>query len=105
MSKVKKEEINFCYMFVERLKDYCKVQEEFYNKIAQNSDHSEEFINRQTELASSFHAVGQYLDICAERIFDSMLNAPLGVSNFTLGQAEQSAEQNTSTKTPQQDEQ
>ena len=104
MNKVKKSEINFCYTFVDRIKDYCATQEDFYNKIAQNSDHSEDFINRMTELASSFHAVGQFIDICAERAFDSMLNAPFGDSNFTLGQTEQSAEQNTSTNTTTADE-
>jgi len=96
--KSRKNDIDFCLSFVNKIKDYCENQEKFYYKIAQNSDHSEDFLNRMTDMATSFHSVVQYIDICAESAFNDLLTEPLGDSNEQLGQVEQLA-QDESTST------
>ena len=92
MAKLRKNDMDFCLNFINKIKDYCKVQEDFYNKIAQNNDHSEDFVNRMTDMATSFHSVVQYIDICAESAFNDLLTEPLGDSNEQLGQVEQLAQ-------------
>ena len=94
MSKIKKD-IDNCTLFINKIIDYCNVQEQFYNKIAQSGDRSEEFVNRMTDMATAFHSVGQYLDICTEIVLSEMMAGTLGDSNFTLGQVEQPTSEST----------
>ena len=96
--KLTKREIEVCESFIERISQYCKKQEEFYYKIAQNNDHSEDFVNRMTDMATSFHSVCQFVDICANDVFADLQSDSLGDST-TVGQEEQIATENTKDNT------
>ena len=96
--KLTKKEIEICESFIEKISQYCKKQEEFYYKIAQNNDHSEDFVNRMTDMANSFHSVCQFIDICASDVFDELQSDALGDST-TVGQEELTATENTQDNT------
>lgn len=96
--KLTKKEIEVCESFIEKITEYCKKQEEFYYKIAQNNDHSEDFVNRITDMATSFHSVCQFVDICANSVFDELQSDTLGDST-TVGREELTADENTSQNT------
>ena len=92
--KLTKNEIEVCENFLEKISEYCHKQEDFYYKIAQNGDHSEDFVNRMTDMATSFHSVCQFVDICANDVFADLQSDTLGDST-PVGQEEQIATENT----------
>lgn len=96
--KLTKKEIEVCESFIEKITEYCNKQEEFYYKIAQNNDHSEDFVNRMTDMATSFHSVCQFVHICADSVFDELQSDALGDST-TVGQEELTATENISDNT------
>ena len=95
MKNLTKKEILTCESFINKLAEYCKKQEDFYYLIAQNGDHSEDFIFRMTDMAMAFHSVSQYLEICANSVLTELQSEPLG-DPVSTGQVEQTAPQNTS---------
>lgn len=92
--KLTKKEIEVCESFIEKITEYCKKQEDFYYKIAQNNDHSEDFVNRMTDMATSFHSVCQFVHICANGVFEKLQSDTLGDSTI-VGQEELTAKENT----------
>ena len=94
--KLTKRELEVCESFIEKIAQYCKKQEEFYYKIAQNNDHSEDFVNRMTDMATSFHSVCQFVEICANGVFDELQSDTLGDST------EVGREEMTATESPSQ---
>lgn len=98
MSKLTKREIEVCESFIEKISEYCKKQEDFYYKIAQNGDHSEDFVNRMTDMATSFHSVCQFVDICANGVFDELQSDALGDST-EVGREEMTATESPSQST------
>ena len=92
--KLTRKEIEVCESFIEKITEYCKKQEEFYYKIAQNNDHSEDFVNRMTDMATSFHSVCQFVEICANGVFDELQSDTLGDST-NVGREELTATENT----------
>ena len=93
--KLTKKEIEVCESFIDKIAEYCQKQEDFYYKIAQNGDHSEDFVNRMTDMATSFHSVCQFVEICANGVFDELQSDALGDST-TVGREELTATENTS---------
>ena len=94
--KLTKKEIDVCESFIEKISEYCHKQEDFYYKIAQNGDHSEDFVNRMTDMATSLHSVCQFVEICANGVFDELQSDTLGDST------EVGREEMTATESPSQ---
>ena len=94
MMKLTKKEIEVCTSFINKILDKCQKQADFYTKIAQNNDHSEDFINRMTDLASSFEMISQFVELQANSVLSSLQIEPLGDSTL-VGQVEQTAIQTT----------
>jgi hypothetical protein len=94
MNKLSKLDIEICNSFVSEIKQYCKDQEDFYYTIAQNDDHSEDFVNRIIDMATAFHSVSQFIDICSKSVFNNEQSSTLGDPN-TLGQVEKTDSSNT----------
>lgn len=94
MTKLTKKEMEVCSKFIDKILNKCQKQTEFYNKIAQNADHSEEFINRMTDMATSFEMISQFVEISANSVFEELQFESLG-DPTTVGQGEQTATQNT----------
>ena len=97
--KMNKIQIDICNDFIEKIKAYCDKQKDFYFNIAQNGDHSEDFIYRMTDLASAFQNVCQFIEICAVSVFDELQSDDtLGDPNYMLGQVEPTATESQVTK-------
>lgn len=88
--KPTKKEFEVCTNFIDKILEKCKKQADFYTKIAQNNDHSEDFINRMTDLASSFEMISQFVELQANSVLSSLQVEPLGDSTL-VGQVEQTA--------------
>ena len=88
-------QLDVCNEFINRIKEYCDKQKDFYYNIAQNGDHSEDFIYRMTDLASAFQNICQFIEICANSVFAELQSDDaLGDSNFMLGQVRATAPEN-----------
>lgn len=93
MSKLTKKEFDICKSFIDKILDKCQKQTEFYTKIAQNADHSEDFVNRMTDMATSFEMISQFVEISANSVFNELQFESLGDSTL-VGQVEQTATEN-----------
>lgn len=93
MIKLTKKEMEVCTTFINKILDKCQKQTEFYTKIAQNADHSEDFVNRMTDMATSFEMISQFVEISANSVFDELQFESLGDSTL-VGQVEQTATEN-----------
>ena len=81
--KLTKKEFEVCTNFIDKILEKCKKQADFYTKIAQNNDHSEDFINRMTDLASSFEMISQFVELQANSVLSSLQVEPLGEQTAT----------------------
>jgi len=93
MIKLTKKEFDICNSFIDKILGKCQKQTEFYTKIAQNADHSEDFVNRMTDMATSFEMISQFVEISANSVFNELQFESLGDSTL-VGQVEQTALEN-----------